>query len=332
MKPPAIDCINLRGSCPEVLKPGLFEGQDYVLIPEKTGQFLISKYKATSNTFIRKVINVGSKENKLLQIELYPIELYFYICTKDKPTVGSNDTPKLMLVSKKYEVSTFIAAQKQGKMTMQVRFWLKCPDISTAAKAGSLGGRLMVSDVTDRDGPWLYMRYIHGAKFGDLLVDEHLRLEAIVELYEPAIVSVRNDYLPRASLLNAWKKDINVGDVIDFEDGLKWHEAIVTKVSEEGNLSVHLIGWGAGLDKTINKVDIIARVEPLHTKTEDWRENLGTTADDSVPVVVDINVEEPGFVAHWLTGTVEEVDLPNLRAKVKVNQTEWDTYQFNKIS
>jgi len=338
-----IDSVSLRGSRPELLKSDIFEGQDYVLVPfQIAANFLIKKYKATSNTFIRSVVNMGTNENKLLQIELYPIELHYYICTKDKPTVGPNDTPSVKLVSRAEDVNKFMSTLKPpNKMTMQVRFWLKTNEIPVAAPAGALGGRLMTPDVTDRDGHWLCMQNIQKGKFTfSDFVDDQLRIDAIFEIYEqPAMVTVRfnniQDYSPRAVLLHAWKKALEVGDVIDVQHQtkMKFFEAVVSKeVTEDGNLHVHFLGFGVTYDQVIKKADIAVRVAPLNSVTVNWRQRLSKAIDDSTPVKVDINVEESGFAAHWLTGTVEEVDLVNSRVKVTISQTEWDNYQISKTS
>lgn len=324
-----IGSIDLRGSNPEVLKPNLFEGQDYVLLPANSANALILKYKANPYTFCRVVVNMGSAENKLLQIELYPVELYFYTCTKDKPTVGPNDTPALLLVSKKEDVSTFISRRQQQqniKVGTRIRVWLKTSELPEALPAGNLGGRLMTSDVTDREGSWMLIRNVEGLKMADLL-DDQPNLTIILEYYEVPFVNTNKDTSPRAQFLNAWKKSITVGDMIDVEDKTKkWREAVVTKISDDGCLSVHFKGYISTNDEKILKSEINDRVAPLNTKTVGWRTKR---LEDSS---IDINIEEPGFAVKWVTGVVQEVNLVTSKVKVEVNKSEWDDYQYNKIS
>jgi hypothetical protein len=77
--------------------------------------------------------------------------------------------------------------------------------------------------------------------------------------------------------------------VVDAQDETKkWYESVITGIDADGTLSVHFKGWNPNFDEKVAKEGIFARIQPLFTKTVNWRAKV--EEDDSLDVKVCMHV------------------------------------------
>lgn len=259
----------------------------------------------------------------MYQIEVYPIVLAVYDCNKTHPQVLPQDKPHYITVSKKDDIAKFIENYRVKylkKFTGGLRCWVKMeeettPPILTNGNANITNKeRKMTVDITDKDGPWMYMRQTRGLYFADLLGEKLGQvLEIIAEFCDASFYNTY-DSSPRAPFLNKWKENLRVGDVVDAQDKMgSWLEACVVEVNTNGSVDVHFKGWPKNFDENIAHVDIMTKIQPLYTRTKNWRDCL--SEDDEV----EINTGTlAGKTASWEIGTVMERDVAGGRVKVRV--------------
>jgi hypothetical protein len=225
-----------------------------------------------------------------------------------------DDKPRFTLVSKKETLDNFLNNYKFQVLKLPMggmRAWIKVFDdpADLLARTTKKGQRKMTCDVTDRDGPWMYIRDPKNVKMSDLRGNNKY-LELIAEYCEASYYSTF-DGSPRSALLNKWKLDLKPGDTVDCCDNTNhWNEAVITSISADGSLSVHFKGWGTSFDEVITKSQAVYRIQPLNTRTRNWRDTL--EEDD----YVEINVARPGEPAHWAKGQIVEKDIAGGRVRV----------------
>jgi hypothetical protein len=260
------------------------------------------------------VINISSYDNPVYQVEIYEVGLLVYDCGKSHPVVLPTDKPKFLPVSRKKDVENFISDYRNNilrKYMGSVRCWVKIGDEAEAAAPPSVvGGRKMTVDFTDRDGPWIYIRQPKGVFFVDL-IGERPALEVIAEYCEASYYD-RVDGSPRSFLLEKWKQDLRPGDLVDAQDRRgTWAESSVVSVEEDKSVVIHFRGWGSRFDEKIPAADVAAKIQPLYSRTKNWRDAL--CEDDNVEVNVATGDAEP----QWVTGVVQELDAAGGRVNVK---------------
>jgi hypothetical protein len=168
---------------------------------------------------------------------------------------------------------------------------------------------MLTADVTDLKGSdWRLLRRTKGVQILDLL-GRNDHIELIMETTKNVIQSDAD--WGRDCFLQVWKEDLRTGDVVDAMDKLSnWFEAIVMGVAGNGDITVHFKGWSSEFDEVIRHAQRDRRIQPLYTRTIDWRSGL--EEDDKV----EIKISPPGTKIVWLPVTVAEVDRPNQRVQV----------------
>ena len=94
------------------------------------------------------------------------------------------------------------------------------------------------------------------------------KIEVLIEFEE----GIRK--FPRDHILQHWKKSIKTGDLIDFKSALlsTYLEGVVVE-AEEYRVKCHRLGWSSEYDTWIRRDDKEG-IQPLYSKTSDWRSNL----------------------------------------------------------
>lgn len=266
---------------------------------------------------------MGTVENSLYQIEVYPIVLAVYDCNKIHPKVLPEDKPHYITVSKKDDILKFAEnyrSQYLKKYIGGLRCWVKIeeettsPFLNNGRTNTANKERKLTVDITDKDGPWFYMRQTRGIYFADLLGEKlNQALEIIAEYCDASFYNTY-DSSPRASFLNKWKENLRVGDVVDAMDKMgAWLEASVVQVYPNESVDVHFKGWSKNFDENISKADITMKVQPLYSKSKNWRDSL-SEGDE-----VELNTGAlAGKAAFWEIGTVMERDVGGGRVRVRV--------------
>lgn len=224
----------------------------------------------------RSVSDRGSHFNQLLFVKLFPIRSEIYICRQ-------------MTISPKPHVLYFKDAKVFGDVvynlrnlsevrSTNIRVWIKLRSDSIVTinpilgdyvpENGIIPKRFLTSDQTEVIDGWK-LNTPPDTNIEDLLSDREC-LELIAE--EP--LSSDKIY-PRDPLLQEWKKKLLPGDVVDCQDkDLKWWEGIVKVIDEEGNVHIHFRGWDVKFDEIIKKVEITRRIQPLYSKSRNWRAKI----------------------------------------------------------
>lgn len=91
--PGPIDNLSLKGKYEDELRPGLVEGDDYILLTHLAADLLFRKYTGGPR-FIREIVNVGSVYNVIYKVSLYRIRVEAYLCDKDSPHPVVNEAGK----------------------------------------------------------------------------------------------------------------------------------------------------------------------------------------------------------------------------------------------
>lgn len=176
-------------------------------------------------------------------------------------------------------------------------------------------GRIMTTEVTDWDGDWKHVRGNVDCSIQEVQGDADC-VHLIVEM-GPSRKPEWTEW-PRAFLLDKWKGELRVGDVLDVCDRVqnKWYASTVKEVSPQGDLSVHFKGWAPNFDETIPAKDVRTSIRPLYVLTCDRRT---WDVDDRV----EFRCSPPGAPKSvWLPVTITEVDSANDRVKVRFSHAE----------
>lgn len=298
------------------------------------------------------MINLASNDNPLLQIDFYPICFDFFECTSTPYDRASGNTGLSVYKSKSDTLESVLTEYKnqiKNYSCHQKRCWIKqvaegneSVTVQTLNATGSVDvdedtdtagsvevnvessevarplrtpqRRLITRDITDFDGPWRLLRQCIGVKVEDVRQNQ-TRVQIIFEIAKVASTPAEGDW-PRAELLQGWKKSLRPGDVVDCLDKQKvFREAVVTDVYEDGDLKVHFTGWGDEFDEIIGRWNIKDYIQPLFSKTVDWRARLDE--DDSV----DVMISELGEKRLWLSAVVMEKDVRQKRVLVQYKKS-----------
>lgn len=340
--PGPIDNSGLKGKFEDELRPGLIEGESFVLLPSSTANGLFNKYTGGPR-FARKVYNAGSALVPRWQVALYRVRVEAYLCDKENPNPEATDPDRhiVRFFTKKTPYNEVVEALIKelglSTYTSAVRCWLRRHDDSeteteeasadphspkgspTAEITGDLKrariGRILTAELTDRDGQWIYQRHSSEQSIQEVLGNGesvHIIIEA-----GPSRRPDENEW-PRAPLLNKWKEELRVGDVVDAcdKDQGKWYAAVVKEVSPSGDVSVHFKGWAAVFDEKIAAHLVHKNIQPLYEKTFDRR-------DWAVDEFVDFRCTAPDSPkAIWLKVKIVAVDVANDRVQVVYSQKE----------
>lgn len=188
-------------------------------------------------------------------------------------------------------------------------------------------------DRTDVVDGWRYIREgnsedVRVTQIFDTPMSEDINIFILVEINRaPASTSMVGTNLgkspplviwPRDKMLNAWRNQLKVGDLVNAKDtDKKWFEAVIKKINGNGEVDVHFLGWGSRWDMTVPVKDLQAVIMPLYSQTRNWRVEL------AVDTLVEVkstsgsgyNLVEPN--PKWLSGTVTEVDAVQDRILVE---------------
>ena len=205
------------------------------------------------------------------------------------------------------------------------------PPESTAIET-QLGtvGRLLTADVVEMNGSWRLIRDPKRVKVTDVVALNHSAgpIEIILEITD--VYLAREDDWPRAVQVQAWKSMLKPGDVVDAQD-LRgtWFESVIRSVNiADGSLLVHFKGWEDRFDETFPVNKINSKIEPLYSKTLNWRSRLEEDSLVDVKITGEAaSLALPGLVPStippvWMPGIVDEIDVAGGRLRVKYSKAE----------
>ncbi len=131
-------------------------------------------------------------------------------------------------------------------------------------------------------------------KLDAVLADDGLLdLAALVEMR-----SSPNEEFPRDHVVNKWREELKVGDVIDAMDmDGKWYESVVKEIyTKDNTVCVHYKGWQPKWDISLARSS--PNIQRLHTHTEDWWKDI------VVGSKVEVVKRESDGKTKWYRGTV----------------------------
>lgn len=318
LHPGEIDNSPLQGLFGDEMKRGSVDGRDYVLMPTNIAMTLFEKYKGGPQ-FPRKVLNVGTHWQQILQVNLFPIRIEVYHCDKyQSEPVETENRFKRRYFSKNLPLS-HVADDLRGMfhlpdLTYTVRYWIKQAVPEAIRTNKTHGGRLLTCDVVDFDGEWRFVRNELRTRNIQEILGESDCISLIVE--SVSVRAPRDSEWPRYQKLDKWKDSLQVGDMIDCKDNRhKYYDAVIKEIDENGTLSVHFIGWDEGADEKVTASEIHTRIQPLHSNSFDrskWEENDR----------LDVRIMSSEGKAIWIVSTIIEVDPLNDRVQVLLDAKE----------
>eukprot|EP01033_Poteriospumella_lacustris_P017347 gene17347-12401_t len=275
LHPGPLDNDPLQGRYCGELDGDLVADRDYVLLPEATAGLLIKRYGG-GPTFPRNVNLADDSDDRSMEVDLWPACVTLYLCDRSHPTpdplerekVAHNYCPSCMKLQEAVEdVASVFTIDNTDTPT---RYWLKSRPAPGLSITGGMGRRL-TNDMVDWTIGWHVVgsaemsRRLKEIRGGDV----HTIVEVIIEV-APFRDPKPSDW-PRSHLLEAWKQDIRMGDMIDARDAEGHFEAAtVVHVSEAGDLVVRY--WTGGDDEWILASDFDRRIAPLHSHSRDTTE------------------------------------------------------------
>ena len=120
---------------------------------------------------------------------------------------------------------------------------------------------------------------------------------------------------PRDMLRERWRGNLKKGDLIDARDSEgRWFDSVVTEVSTE-KIKVHYRGWSSKWDAWVSRYDLKS-IQPLFTKTDDWRANL--RPDDACEVRCEDEKKALWYEAQVVAFHPKEKDSDEDHVSVKI--------------
>lgn len=316
--PGPIDNTPIKGTFGDELARGIVDGQDFVLLPKMYGDRLFKKYDGGPE-YPREAINLGTYYSPLIQVNLFPTRLEIYHCDRHHPTPNRELKTHFMI---RYYVKNTILENIIDDLKMKLsisymnetRCWIRDPEHtsknlkeehSSSSKKQRVG-RMLTADVVEWAGDWRY-----SPKLNKTLQDFLGNKDCIEIIIESSPRACRDNEWPRFAMLQGWKADLRVGDMVDAQDRSKrWYEALIKDIDATGKIHVHFKGWGSEFDEVIPPDQKSSRIKPLHTESEDrsnWEEG------DSV----ELNISPPNIQPVWLPVTIVAQDLQADRIQVQ---------------
>eukprot|EP01033_Poteriospumella_lacustris_P003550 gene3550-2588_t len=266
LHPGPVDNGPLKGSIGDELRRDLVAERDYVLIPQATATMLVDVFGGGPK-FPRTIRVVDDAIDRYVEVELWPLRVHLYLCDSGHPTPEpqgpqfrrryyrwTNKLQEAVNDAKKHLFSAYV--------TTPIRCWLRETPPKTEALDTNMGRRL-TNDMVEWTGDWHVIRSdVMGRRIKDIRGGDPDCVELIIEV-APCRHPKLSDW-PRFHLLEAWKRDIRMGDMIDARDaqGL-FRTAAVIQVSEVGDVAVRY--WTGGNDEWILTKDFEYRIAPLHS-------------------------------------------------------------------
>jgi hypothetical protein len=212
-----------------------------------------------------------------------------------------------------------------------VRLWVKISDHSPPDVRGGIGAsrpmegrRAMVVERTDVIGPWMLVRDME-SQVGDALrrrfaLGSIPLSECLTLMFELALPNTQYSTGLRWSTdvgLNAWRTELKENDVIDCligdakdDESLKWYEAIVVRVTREYDGENAVVVRVMGENDEVKFRCSSPRIEPLYTKSWDWRPLL--RAGDAVQLRITLK--------QWHLATIAKIEDGIALVRMETNE------------
>lgn len=344
LHPGPIDNTSLLGFGDEI-KRSMRENVDFVLLPNALANNLFTKYTGNPK-FPREAVNFGTLYSPLVQVNLFPVRVEVYHCNSQYPNpskeIKSNFSFRYYSKAVTLEsVSDDLKNRLSLSYYSTFRVWLKDDNANAQAieKASETGNsdaesdgnlnkkprreRFLTADIVERDGCWKYTPNMN-LKLQEILGNDKECVELIFETVNHTRNPKSNEW-PRAAILEKWKKELIVGDVIDARDKKhKWYEAVVKSIElETGNITVHYKSWTDDFDEVIMPNEFASRIKPYNSETKDrstWEEgeDIDVLVDEQTLVSsTSTEGENPGQkYPIWIVGKISNIDIANDRIQI----------------
>jgi hypothetical protein len=247
------------------LRRDLVAERDYVLLPQSTANMLLDVFGGGPK-FSRHIRMVDDSIDRSIEVELWPVRVHLYLCDSSHPTPEPQGPQFRRLYyrwDRKLQDAVKDAQNRlfSAYVTTPIRCWLR----ETPPKPEALDtdmGRRLTNDMVEWGGDWHVIRSaVMGRRMKDIRGDADC-IELIIEV-APSPNPKPSDW-PRFHLLEAWKRGIRMGDMIDARDAQgHFKAATVIQVSEVGDVVVRY--WTGGVDEWILTKDFEYRFAPLHS-------------------------------------------------------------------
>lgn len=317
------------------MKPGLTEGVDFILIPDDAAVFLFQRYGGGPQ-FQRDCINLGTKVHPRLIISLYRVRIESFHCSNAQKSFDTSSTlsPSMNEGNSKWNTH-FLSRHTSFNDAMDIlalhykvahgvssknRHWIKVSDeegSSLRKPRKSKLARILSFDVTDVTGDnWKFLRFPLQENLGTLLGDKEC-IQIIVETTGWQC-PLDSDW-PRANVLDSWRNNLQVGDIVDAQDKFKdWYTAEVLEVNTRAEaILIHFKGWRPTFNDRIFKHEFATRIKPAFSETFDrFRWKVGDIVELKVSENNGSDVDSEKNLPIWMNVTVAAVDLNQDRVQV----------------
>jgi hypothetical protein len=156
--PGPVDNSSLKGSFGLEMRRDLEAERDYVLLPEETADLLLKRYGG-GPAFPRNVILADDSDDGTMEVDLWPLFVYTYICDRSHPT----PEPHALYMQTNYYVSCMklqgvINDEERSwfhsdKTKTPTRYWLRETPPNPGAADTDISRRL-TNDIAEWDGDW----------------------------------------------------------------------------------------------------------------------------------------------------------------------------------
>lgn len=271
-----------------ILREGLVERDDYVLLPEKAWELLTRWY---GRDYEFKALVVQGASSSDLTLEVFPLRFDVRIVDGDGAASGPSTSVQL---SRSDKVSSARRALEDSTSTRgERRVWVK-PASDESFEGEKTGAPRSLKDAFWGDSDW---RLLEG--------DRDAMVGGVPSIHEDrecprwgALVEARTGgEWPRDLQREKWRSHISVGDTIDAKDSEgRWFDSRIVEVDRD-RVKVHYNGWSSRWDNWCDRKD--EQIQPHLTHTDDWRR---------LKVGDALEMRGPGEKALWYKGFVKEVD------------------------
>jgi len=359
LHPGTIDNSHLKGNFGDEFSRTVVEGKDYILIPENVSINFIKKY-GVAPRFTRTCINIGTIDQPILQIKLYPLRIEVYKCSRSEPIsdiwdkTSYKSTSRIKPIIKYYrnaKTMNDLRSNLKELTVYQYRIWYfdtqsndndNTYDLTTSNK-----NLFITADKVNIYKNWKLVTNFN-MNIEEIKDTTNYCLEIIVEESYMFGNNYSSNYnyntssslsiYPRDSVINKWKNEIVVNSWIDCVDKFnKWKEAKVIDVNHTTKqITVHFLGYSSKDDETVFFSQLDRKIEPLYSKTKNWRKLL--EEDDNIDILVDcVNqpktppIDSPVLVSPVITPTGSPTNSPSTVVSQYVNPADIVLTVDNKL-
>jgi ubiquitin carboxyl-terminal hydrolase 4/11/15 len=225
------------------------------------------------------------------------------ICIKEEPDEGGRDPASTLAHPRPMRhrsTSLSVSEEKaSARLAEGEEGWMEVEHGSPGEHEGGPG---VLQQAPPSPSEWRLVEAKDAATTLDTVLgdDAGLAISALVETREQD-----GQPYPRDHILNAWRLALKPGDFVDAMDAEgDWFESYVVAAPDlpASDVQIHFMGWAEKWEAPMDRMS--PKLQPLHSKTKDWRAALGIGSEVEVSFVEEGTDEQ---VKRWYKGKVVRV-------------------------